>query len=65
MHRFKNDILSGSLYEKFRFTRQVVPALMTWLLIALAIAAIGWGTFFSLERTAQKNAEARALRDTA
>jgi diguanylate cyclase (GGDEF)-like protein len=65
MHRFKTDIFSGNLYEKFCFARQVVPALMTWLLVALAIAAIGWGTFFSLERTAQKNAEARALRDTA
>jgi putative NADH-flavin reductase len=31
----------------------------------LAIAAIGWGTFFSIENTAKKNAEARALRDTA
>lgn len=65
MHRFNADILSGSLHEKFRFTRQVIPALATWLLIALAIAAIGWGTFFSIERSAQGNAEARALRDTA
>jgi diguanylate cyclase (GGDEF)-like protein len=65
MHRFKTDIFSGSLYEKFRFTSQVVPALTTWLLIALAATAIGWGTFFSVERTAHKNAEARALHDTA
>jgi diguanylate cyclase (GGDEF)-like protein len=64
MHRFKTDIFSGSFREKFRFTRQVVPTLMTWLFIALAIAAIGWGTFFSLERTGLRDAEARALRDT-
>jgi diguanylate cyclase (GGDEF)-like protein len=38
---------------------------MTWLLLALTIAAIGWGTFFSLEGAAQKNAEVRVLRDTA
>jgi diguanylate cyclase (GGDEF)-like protein len=65
MHRFKTDIFSGSLREKFRFTRQVIPALLTWLLISLAVSAIGWGTFFSIENTAKKNAEARALRDTA
>lgn len=65
MRRFKTDIFSGSLHEKFRFTRQVIPALMAWFLIALAIAVLGWGTFFSIERTTQKNAEVRALRDTA
>lgn len=65
MQKFKADIFSDSFREKFRFARQVIPALLTWLLIALAIAAIGWGTFFSLERKAKINAEARALRDTA
>lgn len=38
---------------------------MTWFLIALAVTAIGWKTFFSIEKTVKKNAEARALRDTA
>lgn len=33
--------------------------------MASAVAAIGRGTFFSFERAARKNAEARALRDTA
>jgi len=65
MASFKADIFSGSLGEKFRFTRQAIPALMTWFFIALAVTAIGWITFFSLERTARYNAEARALRDTA
>ena len=55
MHKFKIDILSGSDYEKLRFTWQVVPVLIAWFFLALAIAAIGWETFFSLERTAQKN----------
>jgi diguanylate cyclase (GGDEF)-like protein len=65
MHRFKTDIFSGSVREKIHFARQVIPALTTWFLIALAVTAIGWGTFFSIEKTAKKNAEARALRDTA
>jgi diguanylate cyclase (GGDEF)-like protein len=65
MHIFQTDIFSGSFREKLRFVRQTVPALTTWLFVALAAAAIGWGTFFSIENTAKKNAEARALRDTA
>jgi diguanylate cyclase (GGDEF)-like protein len=65
MHRLKTDIFSGSLREKFYFSRQVSLSLLTWFLIALAVAAIGWAAFFSLERTAREHAEARALRDTA
>jgi diguanylate cyclase (GGDEF)-like protein len=65
MHIFKTDIFSDSFHDKLRFIRQTLPALTAWLLVALLISIIGWGTFFSIENTAKKNAESRALRDTA
>jgi diguanylate cyclase (GGDEF)-like protein len=65
MQYLKAHTYNKLMLEKFKFARRILPLLMVWILTAISIAVIGWGTFFSIQNTARKNAEEEALRDAA
>ena len=64
MKILQNDAFRTRLREKLGLVRRNPAIFTTWLLFALAVALIGWGTLFANLREAQKAVEQRALLET-
>jgi diguanylate cyclase (GGDEF)-like protein len=59
----QSEGLPASLREKLRFIRRTPSIFATWLLFALAVVIIGWGTLFANLRNARSAVEHLALNE--
>jgi diguanylate cyclase (GGDEF)-like protein len=64
MKILQNDAFRTRLREKLALVRRTPAISTSWLLFAMAVALIGWGTLFANLREAQKAVEQRALLET-